>query len=99
MRNFPDCNTARLDISPPSISESCIIILPPQQAEMQRTFRKMFRKEISGRLLAQQGIILPPQRLEQNEQDRRYRLTYIAIKVIVVTMKIFRLLTRLYFGM
>jgi hypothetical protein len=66
---------------------------------MQRTFRKMFRKEISGRLLAQQGIILPPQRLEQNEQDRRYRLTYIAIKVIVVTMKIFRLLTRLYFGM
>jgi hypothetical protein len=73
--------------------------LPPQQAEMQRTFRKMFGKEISGRLLPQQGIILPPQRLEKNEQDSRYRLTYIAIKVIVVTMKISHLFTRLYFGM
>ena len=78
------------------MSESCIIILPPQQAEMQRTFRKLFRREISGRLLPQQGIILPPQRLEQNEQDSRYRLTYIAINVRVVIMKIFRLLTRLY---
>ena len=66
---------------------------------MQRTFRKMFRREISGRLLPQQGIILPPQRFERNEQDNRYRLTYIAIKVRVVIMKIVRLLTRLYFGM
>ncbi len=66
---------------------------------MQHTFRKMFRREISGRLLPQQGIILPPQRFERNEQDNHYRLTYIAIKVRVVIMKIVHLLTRLYFGM
>ncbi len=35
------------------------LTFPPQHAEMQRTFRKMFRSEISGRLLPQQGILSP----------------------------------------
>ena len=47
----------------------------------------MSRREISGRLLPQQGI-LSPQRLERNEPVSNHRLTYKAISVSESVIKI-----------
>jgi hypothetical protein len=79
------------------MSEAGITIVPPQQAEIQRTFRKISRREISGRLLPQQGI-LSPQRLERNEPCSNHRLTYKAISVSESVIKIGGLLFLFAFG-
>ena len=72
------------------MSEASITIFPPQQAEIQHTFRKMFRREICGKPL-QQGI-LTLQKFEQNETGSTYRLIYKAISVSESVIKIGRLL-------
>ena len=79
------------------MSEACITIVPPQQAEIQRTFRKISRREIYGRLLQQQGI-LSPQRLERNEPCSNHRLAYKAFSVSESVIKIGGLLFLFAFG-